>query len=342
MILIGKLFALLFAVGPTVTIGSGARQIIPTDQGMSWQYKMTQEAGPGIQFSDIKPGEDPRLRAAVIYRINGQKELDGKNLLEFEMHRAGQLTNTDLVTVDEQGVSCWARVDDNGELTRLTPPQTIVPSPLDVGVRWDFNAKVAGEDVRQNYTVSGEGEVVVPAGKFRAFHIHGEQTAPGRMVIDRWFVNGLGIIKDVTETRSDTGELFRRITLELMERPKILPRPDTRAHGLAKKLTVALSKEEMGQGVSEFASNTPKIYARWQGHNLKIDAKIRVLWIAENVSDVPPDYTIDEATTTATAADSHGVLTLARPETGWAPGNYRVEFYLDGDLSEAIKVKITP
>ena len=342
MIMPAKLLALLFAAGPIVSTGAGARQIIPTDQGISWQYNMTQEAGAGMRFSDMKPGEDTRLRASVVYRINGQKEIDGKNLFEFEMHRADQLTNTDLLSVDEHGVLCWARVDDNGELTKLTPPQTIVASPLEIGARWDFDAKVAGEDVHQSYTVSGEGEIVVPAGKFRAFHIHGEQTAPGRMIIDRWFVNDVGIVKDVTETRSDSGELFRRITLELKERPKILPRPDTRARGAVKKLTVALGKEAIGGSVSEFASTTPKIYARWQGRDLKSEAKIRVLWIAENVTDVPPDYTVDEASTTATAADSHGVFTLARPDKGWAPGNYRVEFYLDGNLTEAIKVKITP
>jgi hypothetical protein len=337
-----KLFAFLLAAGPIVSLGNGPRQIIPTDQGMSWQYNMTQETGAGARFLDMKPGEDTRLRASVIYRINALKEIDGKNLLEFEMHRAGEITNTDLLTVDEHGIQCWARLGDNGEVTKIAPPQTIVALPLEIGTSWDFNASVAGADVHQHYTVNGEAVVVVPAGKFRAFHIHGEQTAPGRMTIDRWFANGVGIIKDVTETRSDAGELLRCITLELNERPKVLPRPGARARGATKNLVGTVGKEAVGKNVSQFAANTPKIYARWQGHELRSEAKIRVLWIAENVSDVPPDYTIDEANTTATAPDSHGVFTLARPEEGWAPGSYRVEFYLDGNLAEAIKVKIEP
>ena len=49
---------------------------------------------------------------------------------------------------------------------------------------------------------------------------------------------------------------------------------------------------------------------------------------------------IDEATTSATAPDSHGIFTLARPEDGWAPGDYRVEFYVDDALTETVKLKI--
>jgi hypothetical protein len=74
---------------------------------------------------------------------------------------------------------------------------------------------------------------------------------------------------------------------------------------------------------------------------LRDHAKIRALWIAEEVEGVaPPDYTIDEANASATTSDSHGVFTLARPEDGWTPGLYRVEFYVDGAFVDAVKLKI--
>jgi hypothetical protein len=309
---------------------------------MSWQYNMTQEAGKGINFPDSKPDADGKVRAAVTYRIDGTQNVDGKDLLKFEMHRAGAVTNTDLVTVDEHGIICSARIGLDGEIVELDPPQTIIAVPLKTGASWDFDGDVAGTKVHQHYEVTAEEDIDVPAGKFHAFHIHGEQTSPGSMAIDRWFVNGTGIVKDVTTMRSKSGDLLRRISLELKERPKIATRPEVKPADAAKKLSVTLGAAPIGKPTTQFASGTPKIYARWQGQGLPDQAKIRAVWIAENIGEIaPPDHTIDEATATATAPDSHGIFTLSRPDDGWAPGDYRVEFYVDDDLSETAKLKIS-
>ena len=60
------------------------------------------------------------------------------------MHRAGTITNTDLLSVDEHGISCWARVNLDGELIKFTPPATMIAVPLKEGAGWDFNGE-AGE-----------------------------------------------------------------------------------------------------------------------------------------------------------------------------------------------------
>ena len=316
-------------------------QPIPTSEGMSWKYKMTEEAGEGMRFSDSTADAEGKIHATVIYRLNGTKELDGKPFLEFEMHRAGRVTNTDLLTVDEKGIGCSARIDDEGEMSRLTPAQMIIAMPLTIGRTWQFDGDVTGSKVHQFYRVVGEEDVVVPAGRFYASHIHVEQTRPNKMAIDRWFVEGTGIIKDITATRSDDDDLVRRISLELMEEPKVMPRPQVKPPEAKKFLTATLSDEPFGRATVEFLPATPKIYARWQGRGLRIQAKIRVVWIAEEVADVaPPDYTIDEATTSATAPDSHGNFALSRPDNGWEPGIYRVEFYVDGIFADALKLRI--
>ena len=49
---------------------------------------------------------------------------------------------------------------------------------------------------------------------------------------------------------------------------------------------------------------------------------------------------MDEASAVAETPRARGAFTMARPEVGWAPGDYRVEFYLDGVLVEAVKLKI--
>jgi hypothetical protein len=39
-----------------------------------------------------------------LYRLEGTEDVDGKDLLKFEMHRAGTITNTDLLTVTNTGL----------------------------------------------------------------------------------------------------------------------------------------------------------------------------------------------------------------------------------------------
>jgi hypothetical protein len=106
---------------------------------------------------------------------------------------------------------------------------------------------------------------------------------------------------------------------------------------------VTLAKERFGKANTTFLSDTPRIYARWQGQRLGKDAKVRAVWIAENIGeDFPADYKVDEAFVIAENPTAHGVFTLSRPEDGWAPGNYRVEFYVDDVLAETVKLTIRP
>ena len=108
-----------------------------------------------------------------------------------------------------------------------------------------------------------------------------------------------------------------------------------------KKLLVGISSRPIGEFETEFSGATQNLYARWQGLSLRAGAKVRAVWIAEDVGDIaPPNYKIDDAVATASAPDAHGMFTLSRPDDGWAPGNYRVEFYLDETLVETVKLKI--
>ena len=301
-----KIITLALIAAPLAFVS--AEPLIPTADGTSWPYQMTQEAGEGLRFPNLTPDADGKVHLLVTYRIDGATNVDGKDLLKFEMHRAGVVTNTDLLTVNESGIICSARIDQDGEMTKLNPPQIIVAAPLQTGTNWDFDGDVAGTKVHQHYSVIGEQDINVPAGKFRAFQIHGEQTSPNPVTIDRWFVKGTGIVKDVTTTRSEDGDLVRRISLELKERPKVAARPEVKSTA-STKLTVSVSQEAAGQATAQFGPDTEKIYARWQGHALRPEAKIRVVWIAENIGDVaPPDYTIDEASAVASASSAHGAF----------------------------------
>jgi hypothetical protein len=320
-----------------------AAPVIPTAPGTTWRYDMTEEIGKGLNVSNIKADADGKIRVPVLYRLEGTEDLDGKDLLKFEMLRAGAIANTDLLTVNEQGITCWARVNLDGELVKFSPPQTMIAVPLKKGAGWNFNGQAGELKVQQHYDVVGEERIDVPAGKFQTFRIHGEQTTPNRMTIDRWFAPGVGIVKDVTTMQGAKGDLLQRISLELAEGPKIVERPEIKSDAAPKRLAVSLAKDHFGKSTTTFSSNTPEIYARWQGQRLRQGANVKAVWIAENIGeDFPQDYKIDEASAVAATPTARGAFTLARPEDGWMPGDYRVEFYVDNVLVDAVKMKIVP
>jgi hypothetical protein len=182
--------------------------------------------------------------------------------------------------------------------------------------------------------------VQVPAGKFRALHIETRDSSNDSMsiLIDRWFVPGTGFVKDVSAITLPSGDLLERISLELKEAPKIMDRPAVKPPIPTKKLSAALAKELTGEVTTKFNTDTPKIFARWQGNGLPEGAKIRVVWIAEDVgATVPPNYKLDEVTVTADKPDDLGTFTLSRPDKGWPVGSYRAEFYVGDELTDTIK-----
>src|SRR4029450_3234040 len=193
------------------------------------------------------------------------ENVDGKELLKFEMHRAGVVTNTDLLSVDEEGIICVARINLDGGFIKLDPPQTMIAAPLRPGVNWNFNGQVGEMKVRQHYNVIGEEAAAVPAGEFPASRIHGEQTSPSPMTIDRWFVIGTGIVKDVTTMRSTNGNLLQRISLELAEGPKIADRPEVKPDAAPKKISVSFARTRFGKAATTFSSDTSRSEERRVG-----------------------------------------------------------------------------
>src|SRR6266542_1691985 len=218
-----RLATLILTAVPFAVVYGG--ELIPTADGTSWRYNMTEEIGKGLDIRNTKTDADGKIRLPVLYRINGTENIDGKDLLKFEMHRGGAITNTDLLTINEQGIVCWARINLDGEQINFNPPQMMIANPLKKGASWDFNGQIGELRVRQHYDVLGEENIKVPAGEFHAFHIQGAQTAPSPMTIDRWGVSGVGIVKNVTAMRAAKGDLLQRISLELSERPRIVERP---------------------------------------------------------------------------------------------------------------------
>jgi len=185
------------------------------------------------------------------------------------------------------------------------------------------------------------------------------------VVLDRWFVAGVGFVKETTVVRGPTGGLLQRATLELQKRPEVIAKPaatpspsaappattpsppirgpeiETKPAAAGKKLIVEVSTDPAGGSKTEFKSDVENIYVRWHGRGLPQGARVRVAWIAEDVGDlVEPNFVVDETETEAPAPDSSARFTLGRPPDGWAEGKYRVEFYVNDELEETVRVTI--
>lgn len=301
--------------------------LIPTKQGTTWQYDAKDEAG----------GDSVPEQSQIRYRINGTEQFAGKELLKLQTLVGDTAIKTELVAIDESGIRSFAHTGQDGVMIGFTAPQVIVPKKLKKGASWDCVDEIAGVRVDQHFTVMDNEKVSVPAGDFQAFRMHSEESAPMSVTIDRWFVDAVGFVKEITTLRSPTGDLLHRRTLELTK----LPTAETKTKAAVKKLSVGVSSAPIGDFETEFPNATQNLYARWQGLDIREGAKVRAVWIAEDVGDIAPaNYKIDEAKAIATAPDAHGMFTLSRPEDGWAPGKYRVEFYLDDVLVDTVKLEI--
>jgi hypothetical protein len=249
------------------------------------------------------------------------------------------VTKTQLIAVDQNGIRSYAHSSKDGTMIGLISPQVVVPAKLKNGMTWDCVEEIADVRVHEHFTVADTEKISVPAGDFKTFRLHCEETAPMSVTIDRWFASGTGMIKEVSTLRSPNGDLLHRRTLVLTKSPVSMVsvlRP------VIKKLLVSVSNQRIGgEDATEFSNATQNIYARWVGHDLRVGAKVRAVWVAENIGDIaPPDYKIDEASAVVTAPDANGVFTLSQPEGGWASGSYRVEFYLDEALIDTVKLQI--
>jgi hypothetical protein len=333
-----------------------AEQLLPAADGTTWQYDSTEEFGG--------PDARPPAKVAVTVRV-GRQTVGGKEFLKFETLTEESVTKTELMTLDDHGLVCHARAGKDGRIAKLDPPQTIVPGTLKAGDSWDSDGEVAGMEIHQHFTIVGEESVRVAAGPFRAFHIHCGDSSVMSVALDRWFAAGIGFVKETTVVRGPTGGLLQRATLELQKRPEVIAKPAATPSPSAappvatttppmrgpeiemkpaqegKKLIVEVSTDPSGGSKTEFKSDVENIYVRWHGRGLPPGAKVRVAWVAEDVGDlVEPNFVVDETETEAPAPDSSARFTLGRPPDGWAEGKYRVEFYVNDELEETVRVTI--
>jgi hypothetical protein len=331
-----KAAALLLTLTPLIC--AAAEPLLPTAEGTTWRYNFIQEK-PSASFDLTEPNEQEEF--VVTYRLGGTQTFENKELRRLEIYRGEALESVDLIAVEDGGLVCPGRTDEKGHIVKLNPPQKMVATPLKSGIAWRFDGTVGETKVSQRYKIAGEEDVDVPAGRFHAWRIHCDQTLPTPATIDRWFVPGTGFVKVETTAKGPSGGSLQKTSLKLTEPPKVVAVPQQNSAPKREKLSAGVSSEPKGEFKTEFRSDTPALYVSWHSRGIADRAEIRAVFIADNVADVSAGYQIDESTTTAPSPNSSGVFTLSKPEEGWTPGNYRIEFFVDDQLAQTLKFTIS-
>src|SRR5213596_1335373 len=315
--------AILFGV----VIGASVAQAewpIPTADGTTWQYALTREG-------ETEP-------ETLTRQIFAPRNADEQNTLRIETAINGVVHSTEFFKNDGQAILTTAHRGENGNTETFDPPITILPGDLSFGAEWKYRGPVAGLDLNLPLKIVGEGEIEVPAGKFRALHFRGEKNDGLFTVADFWFVRGIGSIKETVTQRSPGSDLLSRNAIELVK----LPAQHQAEPAKKKKLEASVSTSSNGDPLNVISADALQIVARWRGHGLRRNARIRAVWIAQNTGVAPVDFKVDEATAVAPISNAFGKFTLSRPSDGWATGRYRVEFYVDGELIDTVDLTIIP
>ena len=116
-------------------------------------------------------------------------------------------------------------------------------------------------------------------------------------------------------------------------------RPETKTGSLQGILTMGLTTTP----TTKFSTGASKINLHWKGKGLQAGDKVRALWIAEDVGiAAPKNSRVTSGTVTAYKPDDEGLVALARPKGGWPAGKYRLELYLNRQLTQIIRFTIEP
>jgi hypothetical protein len=207
-----------------------AETILPTADGTTWKYQMTQEFGIGVRPSagqNVKIDPDGKVRLPTLIKVTGMEKIDGVEAHKFEWKRQGGVLKVQFLEVNDQGMFELARGNDRGDKLKYDRPQQLLSFPLKVGKQWENHGEAGGQKIDETYEVVAQEPVQVPAGKFNAYHVHVVGRQPFRSIVDRWYVPNVGAIKDVTEVEGSSGLMKTRLSFELMELPTVPEKSET-------------------------------------------------------------------------------------------------------------------
>ncbi|PYM04144.1 MAG: hypothetical protein DMF13_02105, partial [Verrucomicrobia bacterium] len=147
-----------------IMIGASVTQAewpIPTADGTTWRYAFTREG-------ETEPGTLTR-------QLFAPKNPEEQSILRIETAINGIAHSTEFLKNESNAILAIAYRVQGGKPEAFDPAITILPGELSFGTEWNYHGPIAGLDLNLPLKIVGEGDIYVPAGKFRALHFRGEK-----------------------------------------------------------------------------------------------------------------------------------------------------------------------
>jgi len=183
-------------------------------------YHLRHEVGPGVHFADeyAALAKGNVLEDTAISEVAGVDRIGNLSYMRVEYRRSRGLWLTEWYRAAAEGLFLGKTIEaEVGTETLMSPPQKVLTRTLRVGEAWTWQASDA--PVKIHVSVKGTSALTVPAGTYAATEIAYVLTMPtpsgmARAEQTRWFVPGIGWVKQETRTRIGT-RLLTHITVTL-------------------------------------------------------------------------------------------------------------------------------
>jgi len=212
--------ASVFAAHPAGAPRPAAAVDYPLAPHTRWTYHLRHEVGPGVHFADEYAGlaKGNVLEDTTVSEVAGVDRIGNLSYARVEYRRSRGLWLTEWYCEAAESLFLGKTYEaDTGNETLMVPPQKVLTRTLRAGEAWTWEASDAPVRIRVN--VKGTSTVTVPAGTYTATEVAYVLTMPtpggmARAEQIRWFVPGIGWVKQESRTRIGT-RLITHITVAL-------------------------------------------------------------------------------------------------------------------------------
>jgi hypothetical protein len=173
-------------IGPLVVLVSAAvasadgekmPDYFPLKEGTKRHYRVNANGQPGQLTTHVVKIE----------------KSDGQELARMETVAPGSAMLTEHLSSSPKGVF---RHRSNG--VEAAPPVCVLKYPVKKGESWETDYKAGSQTIKMTSRVTGEEEVEVPAGKYKAITVEAVADVAGmKTTTTYWFAADVGIVKQV-------------------------------------------------------------------------------------------------------------------------------------------------
>ncbi|MDB5943234.1 MAG: hypothetical protein JWQ13_2800 [Ramlibacter sp.] len=104
---------------------------------------------------------------------------------------------------------------------------------------------------------------------------------------------------------------------------------------------IILSEEKNATETEEnFESGTARIYASMPMADVPVGSRVSAVWIAAETKVVAPDFVVAKTDVTLQEPVTHGNFDIAKPESGWPAGKYRLEMQVNGKVLASARFQV--